>query len=61
MFDGLDVDTLWQMKNQPNGAEYRVIMHSFGLLEGPTVTFDFKNEMKTYSVDWIRENMQPVI
>lgn len=60
MYEGMDMGTLWRMKNEPNGPVYRVVMHSFGSDEGPTVTFECNGEM-TRTVAWVRENMRPVV
>lgn len=61
MYEGMDLGTLWKMKGETNGAIYRVLMQSLGGDDGITVTFDCNDEMVTHTVDWIRENMQPVI
>ena len=60
MFEGLDTGTFWKMKNEPNSAIYSVLMQSVGA-DGITVTFDVNDAMATYTVDWVRENMEPVI
>lgn len=61
MYEGMDLGTLWKMKGETNGAVYRVLMQSLDGDDGITVTFDCNDEMVTRTVDWIRENMQPVI
>lgn len=65
MYEGMDMGTLWQLKNQPNGDTFRVIGNSLG--GGPdgsvelSVMFEVNGEHESRTVAWVRENMQPVI
>ncbi|MDS9879364.1 hypothetical protein RMI40_31500 [Pseudomonas protegens] len=62
MFEGMDIGTLFKMKDAKNNAVYRVIIQSFGSDNGLSITLeDEAGESIERTVVWVRENMDPVI